>query len=75
MPFIYLLLFFKVFIYLDVLGLSCHMRDLQLQPMGLINSSLTRDGKSTPCIGSEESKPLGSQGSLRIYLLETTFST
>ena len=55
MPFIYLLLFFKVFIYLDVLGLSCHMRDLQLQPMGLINSSLTRDGTCAPCIGSVES--------------------
>lgn len=28
MPFIYLLLFFKVFIYLDVLGLSCGKGDL-----------------------------------------------
>ena len=55
MPFIYLLLFFKVFIYLDVLGLSCHMRDLQLQPVGLINSFLTRDGTCAPCIGSVES--------------------
>ena len=55
MAFIYLLSLFKVFIYLGVLGLSCHMRDLQLQHVEFINSSLTRDGTCAPCIGSVES--------------------
>ena len=55
MPFIHLLLFLKAFIYLGVLILSCHMRDLQLQYVGFINSSLMREATCAPCVGSVES--------------------
>ena len=54
-----------LFIYLAALGLSCSNMNSQLQHVGSINSSLTRDRTWAPCIGSLELQPLDHQGGPR----------